>query len=115
MTQTTIIITPEAKEQIRLTRDYIRTKLNNKPAANNWLAEIETAINGLAIFPEAYPELAREPWKSKGIRKRVVGAFNLYYKFDKINSMISILAVIYGKRDQLRQLINNVSKVKDIK
>ncbi len=107
-----IIITPYAREQIRTTALYINTKLNNNTAAVKWVKGINQAVEELVDFPNAYPLIDKEPWKSEGIRIRVVDSFNVYYLVEESKETIYILAVIYGKRDQLKQLKEMQNNIK---
>ena len=50
--------------------------------------------------------IEEEPWRTEGIRKMVVQKFLIYYWVDDDNSRVQVTAVIYGRRDQIRQLAN---------
>lgn len=47
-----------------------------------------------------------EPWRTEGMRKIVVKNFLIYYWVDDENSRVQVTAVIYSRRDQIRQLAN---------
>lgn len=48
--------------------------------------------------------IAEEPWHTKGIHRLPVKNFLVYFWVDEDNMKVQITAVIYGKRDQIRQL-----------
>lgn len=55
-------------------------------------------------MPKRVALISEEPWHSHGIHKMPVKNFNIYFTVnDKLKEVI-IIAVIYGKRDQLEQL-----------
>ena len=45
-----------------------------------------------------------EPWRSSGVHKMPVKSFFIYFWIDEGNGKVQITAVIYGRRDQLKQL-----------
>ena len=47
-----------------------------------------------------------EPWRIEGVRKIVVNNFLIYYWVDDENNRVQVTAVIYSRRDQIRQLSN---------
>lgn len=99
-----IIITINAQNQIKSICNYIAVKLYNQNAALSFLELLQKEIKTIALFPEAYPFIDREPWKSKSVRRTIVKSFIVYFLFNKELNRISVLAVIYGKRDQLQEL-----------
>jgi len=99
-----IIITPNAENQIKEIVNYISTILLNTDAARKFVIFLKEKIGKLNIFPEAYPILDRKPWNKKEIRKLLIKSFIVYFYVNKEKYIIYILAVVYGKRDQLKQL-----------
>jgi len=99
-----IIITPNAENQIKEIVNYISTILLNPNAARKFVIFLKEKISKLNIFPEAYPILDRKPWNKKEIRKILIKSFVVYFYVNKEKYIIYILAVVYGKRDQLKQL-----------
>ena len=97
-------ITAQVEEQLQEIIEYIASELKAPKAALRWLDEMESAISSLAQFPQRIALTEEEPWRSSGIHKRPVNNFLIYFWIDEENEKVHVTAVIYGKRDQLRQL-----------
>lgn len=101
-------ITKQAQEQMIEIVDYISKELCSPDAALNLLSKLENAINALSEFPERNKLIDEEPWHSEGIRKIVVNNFLIYYWIDTLALKVQITAVIYMRRDQIKQLKNMI-------
>ena len=97
-------ITKQAKEQMARIVDYISNELFAPEAAIHLLDKLENSIMALEKFPERYHLIDEEPWRSEGIRKIVVNNFFVYYWINTQSRKVHVTAVIYEKRDQLKQL-----------
>ena len=85
---------------------YISNDLMVPDAANNLLDKIKAEIMKLSCFPKKHALIDEEPWRTEGMRKIVVKNFLIYYWVDDENSRVQVTAVIYSRRDQIRQLAN---------
>lgn len=99
-----IKITAQAEEQLREIIKYITSELKAPKAALYLLNEIEHSISSLSRFPQRITLTEEDPWRSKGIHKMPVKNFLIYFWIDEEKSMVQVTSVIYGKRDQLKQL-----------
>ncbi len=99
-------VTRQALEQIRTIVHYISYDLMAPEAAKNLMDYMETAIMKLSVLPKRHSVVEEEPWRSQGIRKMVVKNFLIYYWVDEEYKKVQVTAVIYGKRDQIKQLCN---------
>lgn len=97
-------ITKQAKEQMAQIVDYISDELFAPEAAINLLDKLEKSIMAITEFPERYQLIDEEPWRSEGVRKIVVNNFLVYYWINTQERKVHVTAVIYTKRDQLKQL-----------
>lgn len=97
-------VTRQALEQMRAILHYISYDLMAPQAADNLLDDLKSSILKLSVLPKRYPLIEEEPWKSEGIRKIVVKNFLVYYWVDDENNKVQVTAVIYSKRDQIKQL-----------
>ena len=61
-------------------------------------------ISSFADMPKRMSLVDEEPWHTEGIRKAVVKNFLIYFWVDDANKKVQVVAVIYEKRDQLKQL-----------
>ena len=97
-------ITAQAEEQLKEIIKYITSELKAPKAALCLLDEIEQSISSLSQFPQRVTLTEEEPWRSYGIHKMPVKNFLIYFWIDEENSKVQVTTVIYGKRDQLKQL-----------
>ena len=89
-------VTRQALEQMKEIVHSISYDLMSPAAADNLLDSFKAEILKLSSLP----------WRTEGIRKMVVQNFLIYYWVDDDNSRVQVTAVIYGRRDQIRQLAN---------
>ena len=85
---------------------YIAYDLMAPEAADNLLDDLKASILKLSVLPKKYPLIEEEPWRSEGVRKIVVKNFLVYYWIDEEYNKVQVTAVIYSKRDQIKQLKN---------
>ena len=101
-----IKVTRQALEQMREIAHYISYDLMAPEAAYNLLDDLKASILKLSVLPKKYPLIEEEPWRSEGVRKIVVKNFLVYYWIDEEYNKVQVTAVIYSKRDQIKQLKN---------
>lgn len=101
-----IKVTRQALEQMRKIAHYISYDLMAPEAADNLLDDLKASILKLSVLPKKYPLIEEEPWRSEGVRKIVVKNFLVYYWIDGEYNKVQVTAVIYSKRDQIKQLKN---------
>lgn len=70
------------------------------------MEQMREIVHYISIFPKKHALIQEEPWRSEGIRRIVVKNFLIYFWVDDENNKVQVTAVIYNKRDQIRQLIN---------
>lgn len=99
-------VTRQALEQMKAIIHYISYDLMAPEAAQNLLNDLKSAIMKLSVLPKRHSLIEEEPWRSEGVRKIVVKNFLVYYWVDDENNKVQITAVIYSKRDQIKQLKN---------
>ena len=97
-------ITSQAEEQIQEIVYYISHELKAPDAAPQLLDALEDAFSSLIHFPQRVVLVEEEPWNTNGIHRLPVKNFLIYFWIDEDNMRVQITAIIYGKREQLRQL-----------
>lgn len=97
-------ITSQAEEQIQEIIYYITHELKAPDAALHLLDTLEDSLTSLAQFPQRVTLIDEEPWRTRGIHRLPVRNFLVYFWIDEDKMTVQVTAVIYGKRDQLRQL-----------
>lgn len=99
-----IEITQYAFRQLEEIRNYITYELMAPGAAFNLMAKIKKEITELQWFPGRYALVNEQKWRKQGIRKFPVKIFLVYYWIEEDLKFVHIIAVIYGRRNQLKQL-----------
>lgn len=97
-------ITSQAESDMQEIIYYITHELKAPEAALHLLDALEDSFSSLEHFPQRVALIDEEPWRTKGIHRLPVKNFLVYFWIDEDNMKVQITAVIYGKRDQLRQL-----------
>jgi toxin ParE1/3/4 len=100
----TVKLTSQAKEQIQEIVHYITHELKAPDSALHMLDVLEDSFTSLAHFPQRIALTNEEPWRTNGIRRLPLKNFLVYFWIDENKMAVQITAVIYSKRDQLRQL-----------
>lgn len=97
-------ITPLAVSQLKDTVTYISETLLVPETATKWLNILKSKISTLESLPNRFPLTDEEPWRAKGVRKQIVKGFIVYYLVNEEQNTVTVLAVVYGRRDQLSAL-----------
>ena len=97
-------ITKYALAQMEEIRDYIVNELHAPQAAYSLILEMKNKVASLSSMPERYQPVDSKKWREQGIRKIIVKNFIMYYWIDEEQRKIYITAVVYGKRNQLKEL-----------
>ena len=97
-------ITPYALRQMQEVVRYISTTLQSPENAAHWLDTIKAELASLSSMPARIPLTEEEPWHSQGIHKMVVKNFLAYFWIDTDHLHVWVTAVVYGRRNQRRQL-----------
>ena len=93
-----------AKANLSEIKDYIANALQEPTAAYNTIKRILNKITLLSETPFIYPLYEDEPRHSKGIRHFPVNNYVVFYSTDESTKIVSVLKIIYGKRDISNQL-----------
>ena len=99
-----ITFTPTATAQLTSITNYITNELFNPSASVKLLEEIMKKIDILKEYPQLYPIVKDKNRKSNDVRRIIVNLFNVYYWINEKEKKIFIASVLYGKRDQTKQL-----------
>ncbi len=99
-----VTLTLQATEQIHNTMLYIARTLMQPETARLWTDLLYREIGKLGFMPSRFQLAEEEPWHTKGVHKLPVKNFLVYYIIDEDSKTVSVIAVIYGRRDQLGAL-----------
>lgn len=103
--QYSVEITAFAQKQMQEVVHYIAVELQSSEAAFHMLDTLEAAAASLERLPNRIALTQEEPWRSQGVHRMSVKSFLIYFWIDEAAKRVQITAVIYGKRDQARQLL----------
>ncbi len=99
-------ITKYATEQLKSTVIYISKILLSPDTAKRWLKRLKEEISKLSVLPNRFTLVDEEPWHSQGIHKMFIHNFIVYFWIDEAKNDVWVIAVIYGRSDQLSALKN---------
>ena len=97
-------VTRQAKEHLALIREYIATKLKEPIVAKRTLELLKSEMMSLQTMPYRVKCIDEQPWGELGFRKIRVKNYYVYFLVDENRKEVQILAVIYVRRDQAKQL-----------
>ncbi|MFB5760371.1 type II toxin-antitoxin system RelE/ParE family toxin [Paenibacillus medicaginis] len=98
-----IFITEPAEHDLREIAKYIALELKEPATAQKWIAKISSAILELEKFPFRYA-LVKDRLASQGIRMLLVEKYIVFYVIDETNSSVTVIRILYGKREWNRIL-----------
>ena len=100
-----IKITEQARLQLFSIRQYIELFLMSPIAAKNTIDSIFDAIRSLSTMPKRIKTIEEKPWGDYGIRKMKVKNYYIYFWVNDKTDVVQIIAVIYVKKDQEKELV----------
>ena len=92
-------LTEKAAADLDATVGYIAGELDNPQAAADFLEKLQKAIDEARMFPESGAPVENEYLPSTGIRKKLIGNYILYYLPQMSAKTITVLRILYGKRN----------------
>ena len=104
-----ILITPTAQEHLRDIAGYIAVDIDSPQAAARLLDYLQAQIRSLAMMPERTPLADDVPAKDMGIHKMTARNYLVYYWINRQKHAVHVLAVLYGRRDQLTHLMDAIA------
>lgn len=105
-----IVMTPDAKSDLRNIRDYIAETFSAPETARNYIHSIREETAKLEYTASVIAPVPEEPWHSRKIRRFSAKEFFIYYRIDESTDIVYILNIIYQKRDQIRYMSNHFSE-----
>lgn len=100
----TIKYSTKAINDLRDIYSYIAFNLQSPETAAKMVRRIRNSIKELDFMPERNPILDWEPWNSLNTHKMRVGNHLVFYIVDPLQSSVSIVRIVYGKRDIAKAL-----------
>ena len=97
-------VSRQADSDLRGIFEYIAFELQSPKNASGQLDRLEKQILSLNTLPERYQRYEIEPWKSRGLRILPVDNYVVLYIPDRDKKVVTILRVMYARRDIDNQL-----------
>ena len=97
-------VSQQADSDLRGIFEYIAFELQSPKNASGQLDRLEKQILSLNTMPERYRRYEKEPWKSRGLRVLPVDNYVVLYIPDCDKKVVTILRVMYTRRDIDHQL-----------
>lgn len=94
-----VVVTDQAKQDLNGIAHYIAVDLQEPITALNQIKRIRAEVFALESMPERYGLVQDEYLAAQGIRKVSVDNYLVFYTADKANQTVSIVRVLYGRRD----------------
>ena len=91
--------TEKAEEDLDDVISYMTDTLGSPASASAFMDNVEETIEKLCLFPKSGPAVVNEYVKTSGIRRKAIGNSLLYYLPDEQKRILTVLRIIYGKRD----------------
>ncbi|WP_462334494.1 type II toxin-antitoxin system RelE/ParE family toxin [Varibaculum cambriense] len=108
MEQYVIRFTAQARQHLRLIRDYIAVDLREPEIAKKLLELLQKEISTLSYMPYRVKLIEEKPWRDMGFRKIRVKNYYIYFWVNDDTKEVNIIAVIYVRRDQAEQLESHI-------
>lgn len=100
----TIELTTLAENQILKIAQYIRDEFKSPLSADRFIDKIEGEISKLDTNPDRIVLVEKEPWRSRGLHKYVIGNYIVYFIIVEHDKIVRVMAVVPYKMDQEKQL-----------
>lgn len=97
-------VAARAADDLRDLFAYIAFALQSPENAAGQLDRLERGIASLDQMPERFPLYDRGPWPSRGLRVMPVDNYLVFYVVDQKERLVTVVRVLYGRRDIGRQL-----------
>ena len=99
-----VMMTSQAVADLRTVFEYIAYELLAGQTALNQLERLEKAIEDLEEMPERHHVYEKEPWKSRNLRVMPVDNYLVFYIAGKEEKRVTVIRIMYGRRDIETQL-----------
>lgn len=100
----TIKYSTKAINDLRNIYSYIAFNLRAPETAVKMVNRIRNTIKELDFMPERNSIVDWEPWKSMNMHKMRVGNYVVFYIVNSQQSTVSVVRIVYGKRDIVKAL-----------
>lgn len=103
-------LSEQAERDLRNIYEYIAFELQSPEYADGQIDRIEKMILSLEEMPERFKRYEKEPWYSRGVRIVPIDHYLLVYIPDLTAQQVTILRVLYQRRNVEKELSLHESK-----
>ncbi len=94
-----IVITPQAKNDLREIFKYIAFDLQSVQNAVGQIERIEKAISSLDTMPERFKVYDKPKWRKRNLRIMPINNYLVFYIPSHDNCTVTVLRIMYGGRN----------------
>lgn len=94
-----IVITPQAKNDLREIFKYIAFELQSVQNAAGQIERIEKAIASLDTMPERFKVYDKPIWRKRNLRIMPIDNYLVFYIPTHDNRTVTVLRIMYGGRN----------------
>lgn len=99
-----VIISKQADYDLRGIYEHIAYELQSPQNASGQLERLEGQINALSQMPNRFRQYEKEPWHNRGLHMMPVDNYIVLYISDEEKRVVTIVRVLYGRRNIEAQL-----------
>ena len=99
MSEWKVVVGSEQESEIRGIYNYIANTLLVPDTAAKQVLRILDAIQGLGNMPMKFPLYEKEPWRSRGLRRRPIDNFVIFYWINEKANEVVVFHIFYGGRN----------------
>ncbi len=99
MNHYTIKITKEAKDDLKLIKNYLADNLQELIIANKVIRKLKESINSLSSFPERFPIVSDYYLSIRNLRKYTIDKYIIFYTVERDKKIVHIIRILHGKID----------------
>ena len=86
---------------------YFINDLKSKQVASDFLSKLSKVIDDIRLFPNSGELVDNNLIRKKGIRRKYIDNYTLFYLPEKKEKMIYILRIVYSRRN-LDYILSNI-------
>ena len=102
-------VSAKAEQQLTEIGKYIADELASPITAERLLGYLQYQISSLSVFPGRFPYDDEEIPRQMGVHKMVCRSHLVYFVIDEEAKSVEILPVLYGKRNRIEILLDDLS------
>ena len=99
MKQYKLLMTEPAAEDLQQIAKYIAKKLREPITALKLVDKIKEVVMSLTVVPTRYALVADERLAAQGIRQLLVDNYIVFYIVSERDCTVTIIRILYGRRD----------------